>query len=327
MILITGGAGFIGSNLMADLEREGAGQLAICDRLGSDERWRNIAKRSIAAFVAPENLIEWIAGQKDLQAVVHLAAISATTERDVDLLIDTNIRLTVALWDICAERGVPFIYASSAACYGGATEGFDDGETLAAMASLRPLNAYGWSKLATDRLLMSRVANGERTPPQWAALRFFNVYGPNEYHKNDMMSVAARNFAALARGDVIKLFASDRPGIADGEQKRDFVHVEDCTAIILWLLRNRDVSGLFNVGSGVARSFRDVIRATGQALGVEPQIEYVDMPAALRGRYQYFTQAEIGKLRAAGCDHVFRSLEDGLRDYVQSYLATDDSYR
>lgn len=327
MILVTGGAGFIGSNLLADLEKEGLGPLAICDRLGSDERWRNIAKRSIAAFVAPESLLEWIADQKDLQAVVHLGAISATTERDVDLLIDTNIRLTVALWDICAERGIPFIYASSAACYGAETQDFDDGETPSALARLRPLNAYGWSKLATDRLLMGRVSNGERAPPQWAALRFFNVYGPNEYHKNEMMSVAARYFAPLARGDVINLFASDRPDIADGEQKRDFVHVEDCTAIILWLLRNAEVSGLFNVGSGVARSFKDVIRATGQALGVEPRIEYVDMPAALRGRYQYFTEADIGKLRAAGCNHVFRSLEDGLRDYVQSYLAADDMYR
>ena len=328
MILVTGAAGFIGSNLVADLETAGLGPLAVCDSFGMEEKWRNLAKREIAAFVRPRDLREWLRETPGVKAVLHMGAISSTTERDADLLVETNIQLTVDLWDICAARGIPYVYASSAAAYGGLETGLVDSEDPADIARLLPLNAYGWSKAATDRLLMRRVAEGRKAPPQWVGLRFFNVYGPNEYHKGSMKSVVAHFFGHVRDGRDVPLFRSDRAAVADGEQKRDFVYVKDCTAAILWFLANPDVSGIFNIGTGTARSFNDLIRAVGAALGTEARIGYVDMPEVLKARYQYFTRAEMGKLAAAGRgpEH-FRSVEAGVRDYVLAHLATDDPYR
>ncbi|WP_417247852.1 ADP-glyceromanno-heptose 6-epimerase [Celeribacter sp.] len=327
MIVVTGAAGFIGSNIVADLEDAGHGPIAVSDWFGTGDKWRNLAKRDIAAFVPPEELMSWLEGRDDISAVIHMGAISSTTERDCDLLVDRNINATVDLWDWCAANNVRFIYASSAATYGALEENLLDEETPEFLGNLRPLCGYGWSKNATDKLLMRRVREGAPVPPQWAGLKFFNVYGPNEYHKDDMMSVVAKFFDTVKRGETVNLFKSDRKGIANGQQSRDFVYVKDCSKAVLWLLENDHASGLFNIGTGQARSFEDLVRAIGAALDVEVDIDYVDMPETLKGKYQYYTRAEMGKLREAGLNDPFHSLEDGVRDYVTTYLDTEDRYR
>lgn len=328
MIIVTGAGGFIGSNIVADLEARGQGPIAVVDWFGHDERWRNLAKRDIAAFIRPEQLQDWLArSAAPIDAIIHMGAISATTETDVDRLVENNINFTIGLWDWCATHGVPFIYASSAATYGGIEHGFDDDDSLAAMRALRPLNAYGWSKKATDIIIARKIAAGEPAPPQWAGLKFFNVYGPNEYHKGDMMSVACKLYDRVIAGDTLKLFKSYRPDIADGDQRRDFVYVKDCTRAIMWLLDNPGTSGIFNIGSGEARSFLDIAKALGRVVNRPIDVEFIEMPEAIRDRYQYFTQAEMGKLRSAGMTAPFSSLEDGIADYVREHLACEDRFR
>jgi ADP-L-glycero-D-manno-heptose 6-epimerase len=328
MIVVTGAAGFIGSNIVADLETRGDGPIVAVDWMGSDERWRNLAKRRIAAFVRPEAILPFLdrhAGE--IRAIIHMGAISATTERDVDRLVELNINYTVALWDWCARNATPLLYASSAATYGGIESGFADDDAVAAQQALRPLNAYGWSKQATDILFAERVARGEPQPPRWAGLKFFNVYGPNEYHKGDMMSVAAKLHAQVIAGEPVRLFKSYRDGIADGDQRRDFVHVRDCTRAMLWLLDRDAPSGVYNVGSGEARSFLDIAKALGRVVNRPLDVEFIEMPEAIRGRYQYFTRAEMGKLRSTGFAASPMSLEDGIAEYVGGYLGCEDRYR
>lgn len=328
MIVVTGAAGFIGSNVVADLETRGKGPIAVVDRFGDDERWRNLAKRKVDAIVAPGQFDAWLAvNGHEVEAVVHMGAISATTERDVDRLVTNNINLTIGLWDWCAGHGVPFVYASSAATYGGIERGFHDDDDVEAMAALQPLNAYGWSKKATDIIIARRVCDGRPTPPRWAGLKFFNVYGPNEYHKGDMMSVVCKMFDQARDGGRVTLFRSHRDGIADGEQRRDFVYVKDCTRAILWLLDQPECSGLFNIGSGEARSFLDIAHALARTVPFPVEVDFVDMPIAIRDRYQYFTQADTNKLRARGMATPFMTLEDGVADYATAYLAHDDRYR
>jgi ADP-L-glycero-D-manno-heptose 6-epimerase len=327
MILVTGAAGFIGSNIVADLELEHMGPIAVCDWFEDGNKWRNLAKREVVEFVRPEVFFDWLNQRKDITAILHMGAISATTESNADLLVERNIQTTVKLWDWCVLAQVPFIYASSAATYGALEADLYDTQEPNDLARLRPLNPYGWSKNATDKILMRRVADGAATPPHWAGLKFFNVYGPNEYHKGSMMSVVAKFFEPVRQGETVRLFKSDREGIADGQQMRDFVYVKDCTAAIIWLLKNPDKSGLFNIGTGKARSFDDLIRAIGLALKTSVSIQYVDMPETLKGKYQYFTKAEMGKLQKAGFDTPFHSLEAGVHDYVMRYLNTEDPYR
>ena len=328
MIVVTGGAGFIGSNLVAALEARGITDIAVVDRFGADDKWRNLAKRELAALTPPEQTLAFLDQHAaEIDTVFHMGAISATTERDVDLIVATNIALSQEIWRWCAWRGARMIYASSAATYGGGENGFDDDGSCDGLAKLRPLNAYGWSKHLVDRRVARVVANGETTPPQWAGLKFFNVYGPNEEHKGDMKSVVAKLYPQLREGKVARLFKSHRPDYADGGQLRDFIWVGDCVDVMLWLYDNPNVSGLFNVGTGKARSFKDLALATFAAMEREPQIEYFDMPAELRGKYQYFTQARTDRLRSAGYDRPFTELEEGVRRYVQDYLATDDPYR
>ncbi len=329
MILVTGGAGFLGSNLVAALERRGLADLVVCDRLGTDDKWRNIARRELAAVVEPERLWEFLHGGAGgrVETVFHLGAISSTTERDADLIVRNNIGLTLALWDWCTERRVRFIYASSAATYGDGSAGFDDDMAPEALARLRPLNAYGWSKHAVDRRVARLATRGAATPPQWAGLKFFNAYGPNEYHKDDMASLVSRLYPQVAAGAPARLFRSYRPDYPDGGQRRDFVWVDDCVAVMLWLLDRPEVNGLFNVGSGRARSWLDLAHAVFAAIGRDPAIEFIDMPESLRPKYQYFTEAPIARLRAAGFHRPMTSLEDGVRAYVQGFLAAEDSYR
>jgi ADP-L-glycero-D-manno-heptose 6-epimerase len=326
MILVTGGAGFIGSNIAAALCERG-GAVTICDRLRSNDKWRNIAKAAIADVVAPEKLGEWLTGRSRLEAVVHMGAISSTTVTDADLTFDVNVALSTELWDWCSTHGTPFIYASSAATYGAGEQGFNDDDGLEALLRLRPLNAYGWSKCYFDRRVAQRVARGEPKPPQWVGLKFFNVYGPNEYHKGSMQSVIAQKFASAASGRAITLFESHDARYPHGGQLRDFVYVRDCVEVVLWLLGHSNVNGIFNLGTGQARSFADVARAIAAALDLPAKIEYIPMPEAIRPNYQYFTEANMTRLRGVGYDAPFTSIDDGVRDYVGRFLSKPDRYR
>ncbi len=328
MILITGGAGFIGSNIIAALEEAGYTDLAIADTLGTDEKWKNIAKRTLSAIIEPADLTAFLAKRgDDITAVIHMGAISATTETDADLIVRTNVTLSWELWEFCTRRQIPFIYASSAATYGAGENNFTDRNDLPYLKALRPLNAYGWSKALFDRMVYTALAAGKPHPRQYAGLKFFNVYGPNEYHKGGQKSVVAHIFPNVRDGKTVELFKSYRPDVRDGEQLRDFVWVGDCVRVVLWLLKHPDVSGLFNVGTGRARSFYDLAAATFAAMNQSPRIGFKDMPETLRDKYQYYTQADLNALRAAGFDEPMTSLEDGIRQYVQNYLNTADPYR
>ncbi|HYC05992.1 MAG TPA: ADP-glyceromanno-heptose 6-epimerase [Azospirillaceae bacterium] len=327
MILVTGGAGFIGSNLVAGLERRGHADVVVCDRLGKDDKWRNLAARELADIIPPERLPEFLREHAGaVETVFHLGAISATTERDVDLILENNLRLSLDLWNWCAQTGARLIYASSAATYGDGSAGFDDDSTPEGLARLRPLNAYGWSKHLFDRRVVRLTADGRRQPRQWAGLKFFNVYGPNEYHKGDMRSVVAKLYPQVMAGEPARLFASDRPDYADGGQMRDFVWVGDCVDVMLWLHDNPGVSGLYNLGTGQARSWNDLAAALFDAAGLPPKVEYLAMPDHLRGKYQYFTEARMDRLREAGYTAPFTSLEEGVRRYVRDFLSRPSPY-
>ena len=326
MFLITGGAGFIGSNLVASLDEAGAHDIVVNDFLGHGEKWRNLAKRRLADFVPPGDLPAWLAGRK-LEAVIHLGAISDTTATDGDLVIATNFRLSLHLLDWCTETRTPFIYASSAATYGDGATGFADASAPSALRRLRPLNLYGWSKHLFDLAVADRAAKGANLPPQWAGLKFFNVFGPNEYHKGEMMSLVAKRFDDAKSGRPIRLFKSHRDGIADGEQMRDFIYVDDAVAVVRWLIDHASVSGIFNVGTGAPRSFRDLVQAMFSALGSAPNIEYIDMPEAIRDKYQYFTRSDMGNLRAAGYTAPFTAIEPAVKCYVSEFLDCADRYR
>lgn len=326
MFLVTGGAGFIGSNVVAALNDAGRSDVAVCDFLGHDGKWRNLARRQLADFVPPSELMPWLEGRR-LDAIVHLGAISETTATDGDLVIETNFRLSMRLLDWCTANKVPFIYASSASTYGGGEQGFDDDFSLAALRKLKPINLYGWSKHLFDLAVVERAERGAPMPPHWAGLKFFNVFGPNEYHKGSMVNVLVRVYDDIKAGRGVKLFKSHREGIADGDQRRDFIYIDDVVRVIQWLLVSPRANGIFNVGTGEARSFKDLILAGFSAAGMTPRIDYVDMPEAMRPGYQYFTRAEVGRLRAAGYNGHFTALEDAVKQYATGYLDKPDRYR
>ena len=327
MILVTGGAGFIGSNMVAALSERGT-RVAVCDRLGSDEKWRNLAKHRMEELFAPEDLFDFLSGSAEhLDAVIHMGAISDTTARDADALIATNFQLSKGLWLWCAEHEVPLVYASSAATYGAGEAGFDDDISTDYQKRLRPLNGYAWSKLLFDRWVAEQLDAGGARPPLWAGLKFFNVYGPNEYHKGAQASVASHLYRQIAEGEPARLFQSHHPDYPDGGQLRDFVWIGDCVDVMLWLLEREDGGGLFNLGTGKARSFADLARALFEALDQPENISYVPTPEEIRDKYQYFTEANMERLREAGYEADFTSLEDGVARYVKDFLATDDPYR
>lgn len=313
MILVTGGAGFIGSNLVHALVTQGE-DVTICDWLETGQKWRNLEGVDFFDYIHPENLEKWLQ-QNQPKVIYHLGAISSTTETNVDAFITHNINLSAFLWTWATQHNARFIYASSAATYGNGSLGFRDNYSLDFLKTLRPLNPYGWSKNAFDMWAMRRLARGF-APKQWIGLKFFNVYGPREAHKGGQRSVVHQLYEQIKRGEPTKLFKSYHPDYADGGQLRDFVHVDDCCQVMLWLKDNPKVNGIFNVGTGKARSFYDLAQTTYHALGIKPHLIYIEMPENIREHYQYFTQSDNTNLLQAGYHHPYLSLEDGVTRYV-----------
>jgi len=324
MYLVTGGAGFIGSNLVAELTRAGH-EVAVCDYVDESNR-ANLDKRGPLEIIHPDDLLTWLdTGKAAPRAIFHMGAISSTVERDVDKIMRTNYLLSLRLWEWARNAQVPFIYASSAATYGDGEAGFDDDNDPDALLRLKPLNPYGWSKLLFDRAAVQMAATGD-APPQWAGLRFFNVYGPNEYHKGGQRSVVPQFWQQIHETGKARLFQSHDPDYDDGGQLRDFVHVSDTVSVMMWLAQTPAVSGIFNLGTGQARSFDDLARAIFDTLARPADIDYIAMPESVRNQYQYFTEARMDRLRGAGYDKTFISLEDGVRSYVGTYLESNDRY-
>jgi ADP-L-glycero-D-manno-heptose 6-epimerase len=279
----------------------------------------------LARDVVPaDEAMAWLAHhESEVAAIVHMGAITDTTETDLVALVNNNVRFSLDLWDYAARRDCTFIYASSAATYGDGSQGFRDDDSAGGLAKLRPLNGYAWTKHVVDRRIIDDVEHARRVPARWAGLKFFNVYGPNERHKGAMRSVVHQLYPEVAAGRPARLFKSDNPQYLDGGQLRDFVYVKDCCAVVQKLLGAPAFGGIFNVGTGVARSFAELATAVFAAMGLEPKIEYVEMPARLRGRYQYFTQADMSKLTSLDLAPPFHTLEAGVADYVQGYLAQE----
>jgi ADP-L-glycero-D-manno-heptose 6-epimerase len=327
MIIVTGGAGFIGSNLVKELEARGRGDIVVCDILGDDDKWKNIAKRELADIIPPDALTEFLGDNaKEIETIFHMGAVSATTERDADLIVRSNFRLSLDLWNWCADTETTLIYASSAATYGDGEQGFGDDDSIDGLARLRPMNAYGWSKHAFDRRIARLVSENGPCPPHWAGLKFFNVYGPNEFHKGGQISVALKNFREISEHGKAVLFKSHNPDYPDGGQKRDFVWVGDCVNVALWLSEHQGTQGIYNVGTGRARTFGDLAKAVFEVMDRDPTIEFVDTPEAIRDRYQYFTEADMSRLQQAGYDGSPTELENGVGAYVRDHLAAADPY-
>ena len=329
IVFVTGGAGFIGSNVIAALAQDPTLDVVVCDWLGETQlgKWRNLSKHAIGDFLSPEDMWDWLEKRwREIEVVIHMGAISSTTEADADKVMRNNFGLSRDLYRWCTDHQRRFIYASSAATYGDGAQGFDDAPNWQSMATLRPLNVYGWSKALFDVFAGRQAARGY-APPQWAGLKFFNVYGPNEEHKGVMRSVVSQIWPDVAAGRTVKLFRSYNSEFAHGGQMRDFVYVRDAVDVVTWLFEQPAVSGIFNLGSGKARSFNELAEAVFTAAGRAPQIEYIEMPKALRPRYQYFTEARMERLRSAGYTKPMTSLEDGIGDYVRSHLATANPYR
>jgi ADP-L-glycero-D-manno-heptose 6-epimerase len=324
MIIVTGGAGFIGSNVVAALEARGERDIVVCDWLGSSGKWRNIAKHPLIDIIVPEDLPDFIETKAGaITAIYHLGAISTTTATDADLIVQRNFKFSVALWRACTRHSIAFIYASSAATYGDGALGFEDSNDLAQLSKLRPLNLYGWSKWLFDCWVLRQT----EAPAVWAGLRFFNVYGPNEYDKGDMQSLVSKIVSAHRPGAAVKLFKSYKEGFADGEQLRDFIWVDDVVDVMLWLGALGRPGGILNVGTGLARSFADLAKAAVLACGDTPRIDFIEMPESIRPAYQYYTCADMCRLRGLGYNQEFTSLETGVTRYVRDYLLAPDKYR
>jgi ADP-L-glycero-D-manno-heptose 6-epimerase len=328
MIIITGGAGMIGSIMAWHLNNKlGRQDLVIVDRITHENQWQNLVHRHYAEYLDKDQLFDFLEDNDDITAVIHMGAISATTERDFNKLVADNMHYSQDLWSWCAEYEVPFFYASSAATYGGGEQGYDD----ASIENLRPLNGYGYSKHFFDQWVLQQVAQKQITPPAWAGFKFFNVYGPNEYHKERMASVAYHTFNQFKETGTMRLFKGTKADVEDGMQLRDFVYVKDVADVMGFFLeaalKNKPAaSAIYNIGTGQARSFKDLATNVMTSMDREPNITYIDMPQDLQGKYQYFTQAEMKKLRDAGYKKPFTTLEEGVKDYVQNYLLQDDPY-
>ncbi|MHC5083368.1 MAG: ADP-glyceromanno-heptose 6-epimerase [Planctomycetota bacterium] len=319
MILVTGGAGFIGSAIVAELNARGIDDILIVDILGHDQRWKNLRNLRYADYMEADDFSEMVSDSDldiDLEAIIHMGACSSTTETDCSYLVKNNYEFSKLLAGWALELDARFIYASSAATYGDGEKGFVDDQSK--LDTLTPLNMYGYSKHMFD-LWCQRQGLLDK----FVGVKYFNVFGPNEYHKASMRSFAICAFEQINETGQVKLFKSDRPDYDHGGQLRDFIYVKDAVDMTLFFLENPDVAGIFNVGTGAARNWNDLARAAFAAMGKEPNIEYIDMPDHLKGKYQYYTQADMTKLRAAGYTKDMTSLEEAVKDYLQNYLAKD----
>jgi len=317
MIIVTGGAGFIGSCVVRTLNDAGRDDIVIVDNISETDKWMNMRNKRYIKYVHKSEFLEELPTYENVEAIIHMGAQSATTERNFDYLWKNNFEYTKTLWNYCAEHQIAFIYASSAATYGDGTLGFDDKMDI---DMLRPLNGYGYSKQLFDQWVKHQA---KTFPKQHVGLKFFNVYGPNEYFKGSMASMVFHGFNQIQEKGEIRLFKSCNPQYEDGGQLRDFVYVKDICNVIMFFLKNPNLSGLYNVGTGRAQSFRELAEATFHALNMEPNIVYIDMPEKLRGKYQYYTQADMTKLYQIGYPLPFSNLEQGVTDYVQNHLAKE----
>ena len=321
MIVITGAGGFIGSNILYHLNQKGLKRIILCDE---NFKKNNINKREYLKIVKPNKLIDYMETKtKIIHAVIHMGANSSTTEKNLKKIYSQNTRFSKNLWNWCSKNKVRLIYASSAAIYGDGQSGFDDTDPI---CNFKPLNYYGWTKYFFDRYAINQ-ANKDHSPPQWVGLRFFNVYGPNEYHKGQMQSVVAHSYNQYTKEGEVKLFKSHNKNYKHGHQKRDFIAVSDCVSVILWILENPKISGIFNCGTGEARTFKDLVLAMYTSLKTEPKIIYVNMPENIKKQYQYYTKAEMKKIKKAGYKNKFIKLEEGVRDYVTKYLSINSQHR
>ncbi len=315
MIVVTGGAGFIGSAIVWKLNKLGESDVIIVDELGQDEKWKNLAGIKFYDFINKDEFINHLDSLLDsgIKAIIHMGANSSTTEKDADHLLKNNFEYTRKLARFSVKNNIRFIYASSAATYGDGSLGFDDDETI--VPRLRPLNMYGYSKNLFDIWAIK-----ENLMDKITGIKYFNVYGPNEYHKGDMRSVVNKAYEQILATGKVKLFKSQLAAYKDGEQMRDFVYVKDAIDMTLYFLDKKEINGLFNVGSGKARTWNDLVTAIFKALNKPVNIEYIDMPGHLAAKYQYLTEAKLDKIKKAGYSKSISSLEDGVTDYVKNYL-------
>lgn len=314
-VIVTGGAGFIGSCIVKMLNDKGINDIVIADNISCTEKWMNMRNKIYREYVPRNNFISRLKNNEfgKISGIIHMGACSSTTEKDFDYLWMNNVEFTKTLWHYCSEKEIPFIYASSAATYGDGSQGFDD---KCDINILRPLNGYGYSKQVFDQWSMKQNSK----PIQYVGLKFFNVYGPNEYYKGSMASMVFHGYRQLKENGVIKLFKSENPNYEDGGQLRDFVYVKDICKVINYFMDNSEYSGLYNVGTGNAQSFCELVSSVFISLGMEPNIEYIDMPEHLKAKYQYYTKADISKLREIGYSEPFMNVEQGVSDYVLNHL-------
>ena len=316
MIVVTGAAGFIASNVAEILNQLGFNDLVFVDDFTKEEKKRNYEHLVYKKLLERNAFFDWFDDHRvNIEFVIHLGARTDTTEFNYKVFQQLNVDYTINIWKRCVEYQIPLIYASSAATYGMGELGYDDRHDI--VFELKPLNPYGHSKNEIDKYILSQ----EKQPPFWAGLKFFNVYGPNEFHKGKMASVILHAFRQIKETGTVKLFRSHNPNYMDGQQLRDFVYVKDVAKVILWLMRHQPESGLYNVGTGKARSFYDLADSTFKAMGLETNIEFIDTPLEIRDKYQYFTEANMAKLRGVGYTEAFTSLEDGAREYVEFLLS------
>jgi ADP-L-glycero-D-manno-heptose 6-epimerase len=322
MVILTGGAGFIGSVLLKTLNLSGISDILIVDRLGNEDKWKNLNGKFFSDFIHKDkffSLMDSVAFPKKTTHIIHLGACSSTTEKDSDYLMHNNFKFSKVLATHALSKKIPFIYASSAATYGDGNLGFKDDEE--ALDQLRPLNCYGFSKHLFDQWIIKQPRNS-----QVVGLKFFNVFGPNEYHKGSMKSLVERAYHQVLDSGKIKLFKSEHPDFKNGEQKRDFVYVKDVAAVIYWFMKNQKSSGIFNVGTGIANSWVELANSIFKGLNKSPTIEFIDLPQELKDKYQYYTCAPIDKLKQIGCDVKFTDLSSSVVDYVQNHLLKSDKY-
>lgn len=321
MIVVTGAAGFIGSCLISRLNADNFNYIIAVDDFSFPEKNKNLDGKKIRERVDREDFFDWLEkNEKLVEFVFHIGARTDTTEFDTSIFDKLNVEYSKKLWDACSEHQIPMVYASSAATYGIGDLGYDDNHEV--IYQLEPLNPYGVSKNEFDKWALRQ----EKEPFFWAGLKFFNVYGPNEYHKGRMASVIMHAHKQIGETGAMKLFRSHNPDYKDGEQIRDFVYVKDVVEVMVFLMHHRKNSGLYNLGTGTARTFNDLVSATFKAMGVPANISYIDTPEDIRDKYQYFTEAKMQKLKDIGYDKAFTSLEDGVTDYVQNYLTSKSYY-